>query len=269
MTSDPARVERLTCAAAFCMFDTKLRSSGNASIVWGLLNVLIGVANLAANHRWGTVSVVLGLALIMAGLYERSLRDPKVILISAATLAGLGLWDLALVVFAAMDKGKLVLGGRTIFWAIAQLWGAFTTWKTYSTYTMLHEKSDSLIVQQVREYIDELKKAKPDQSIDLIEFEVNAGFVEGRKRYRMKPIEDLYLVARYKAQLGSLQLEEVDFVPRAQVTLTPEGEKWMSKKINASVQMGPLSLSKVSVTPEMAARLNPAARVVLPSAIQA
>jgi len=85
----------------------------------------------------------------------------------------------------------------------------------------------------------------------------------------VKPIEDLYLVARYKAQLSSLQLEELDFVPRAQVTLTPEGEKWISKKINASVQMGPLSLSKVSVTLEMAARLNPAARVVLPSAIQA
>src|SRR3989442_13156182 len=96
--------------------------------------------------------------------------------------------------------------------------------------------------------IDELKKAKPEQSVDLIEFEANVGFVEGRKRYRLKPIEDLYLVARYKAQFRSFQLEEVDFVARNEVTLTPEGEKWMSKKINARVQLGTVKLQKERIT---------------------
>jgi len=86
--------------------------------------------------------------------------------------------------------------------------------------------------------------------------------VGGKKRYRLKPVEDLYLAARYKAQLGSLQLEEVTFVPRGAVTLTPAGEKWMSKKMNARVQLGPLSLDKVSITPEMAVRINPAARAI-------
>jgi hypothetical protein len=67
---------------------------------------------------------------------------------------------------------------------------------------------------------------------------------------------------RYKSQLGSLQLEEVGFVPRSEVTLTLEGEKWMSKKIKASVQLGPLKLDKVSITPDMALRINPAARLI-------
>jgi len=262
MASDPQRVERLALAGAFCLFDKKLRSSGNSSIVWGVLNLLIGVAVVAANNVWGAVSVLLGLALIGAGVYERKVRDPKVIIISAATLAGLALWNFALIGLAAMGKVQLALGGRTLYWAIAQAWGAYVTWKTYSTYKTLQEKSDPLTVQQVREYIDELKKAKPGQSVDLVEFEVNAGFVQGTKRYRLKPIDDLYLAARYKAQFGSLQLEDVTFVPRSEVMLTLEGEKWMSKKIKASVQLGPLKLDKVIITPDMASRINPAAQLI-------
>jgi hypothetical protein len=261
MPSDPQRIEQLTVAGSFCLFDKKLRSSGNSSIVWGVLNLLIGGAVLAANNIWGAVSVLLGLSLIAAGVYERRVRDPKVIIISAATLAGLALWNFTLIGLAAMGKVHLALGGRTFYWAIAQAWGAYVTWKTYSTYETLLEKSDPLTVQQVREYIDELNKAKPEQSVDLVQFEVNAGFVQGTKRYRLKPVENLYLAARYKSQFGSLQLEEVGFVPRNEVTLTPEGEKWMSKKMKASVQLGPLKLDKVIISPDMASRINPAARV--------
>src|ERR1700732_4199783 len=87
MPSNPQRIEQLTVAGSFCLCDKKLRSSGNSSIVWGVLNLLIGGAVLAANNIWGAVSVLLGLALIAAGVYERRVRDPKVIIISAATLA--------------------------------------------------------------------------------------------------------------------------------------------------------------------------------------
>jgi hypothetical protein len=262
MQSDPQRVERLGVAGSFCLFDKKLRASGNSSIVWGLLNLFFGAAMLAANNKWGAVSLLLGLALMVAGVYERTMRDPKVIILSAATLAGLALLDFTLVALAAMDKEELALGGRTIFWGMAQAWGAYATWKTYSTYKMLRETSDPVTVEQVRGYIDELNKAKPEQSVDLVEFEANAGFVQGNMRYRLKPIEDLYLVARYKKQLGSSKLEEVNFIPRAEVTLTPEGGKWMSKKIKASVQLGPLKLDQVIIRPEMAERINPAARMM-------
>jgi hypothetical protein len=262
MASDPQRVEQLAVAGSFCLFDKKLRSSGNSSIVWGALNLLIGGAVLACNNSLGVVSLLLGLALVVAGVYERRVRDPKVIILSAATLAGLALWNFALIGLAAMGKVHLALGGRTLFWAIAQAYGACVTWKTYSTYKMLREKSDPLTVQPVREYIDELRNSKPEQSVDLVQFDVNSGFVQGTKQYRLKPIEDLYLAARYKSQFGSLQLEEVGFVPRNEVMLTPEGEKWMSKKIKATVQLGPLKLDKVTITPEMAARISPAARLM-------
>jgi hypothetical protein len=111
--------------------------------------------------------VFLGLALVAAGLYERTVRDPKVIIISAATLAVLAAWHFALLGLAAMGKVHLIASGRTLFWAIAQAWGAYATWKTYSTYKMLLEKSDPIMVQQVRLYVDELKNSKPDQSLDF------------------------------------------------------------------------------------------------------
>ena len=85
--------------------------------------------------------------MVAAGLYEKTVRDPKVIIMSAATLAFLALWEFALIGLAAAGKVHLVMGGRTLFWAIAQAWGALATWKTYSTYKMLHEQSDPTTVQ--------------------------------------------------------------------------------------------------------------------------
>ena len=42
----------------------------------------------------------------------------------------MGLYAGGLVGLAAMRKVELALGGRTLFWAIAQAWGAYATWKT-------------------------------------------------------------------------------------------------------------------------------------------
>jgi hypothetical protein len=262
MATDSERVKKLSVAGAFCLFDKKLSSSGNASIVWGALNALIGAIILNAHNRWGFVSLLLGLGLIAAGLYERKVRDPQVIIISAATLGGLALWEFALIGLAAAGKAHLALGGRTLYWGIAQGWGSYTTWKTYHTYKALRETSDPATVEEVRGYIDELRKARPKESLDLIEFEMNAGFGQARKVFRLKPTDDLYLIAEYKAQFRSLQLQGVSFVARNEVLLTPLGEKWMSKKIKATVQLGPLSLGKITITPEMAMRINPAARAV-------
>jgi hypothetical protein len=257
MAADPQRLEQLNVAGAFCLFDNKLRSSGKGSIIWGALNLLIGGVLVARNEDLGFVSVVLGLALIIAGIYERRVRDPKVIIVSAVTLAVLAIWNFTLIGLAAMGRVELALGGRTLFWAIAQTFGAYATWKTYSTYKMLLEKADPLTLQQVREYIEELNRAKAEH-LDLIQFEVNAGFTEGTKRYRLKPMENLYLVARYKSQLGSLKLEDVSFAPRSDVTVIVEGEKWMSKKMKATAQLGSQKLDKVSITPDMVSRINPA-----------
>jgi hypothetical protein len=262
MAMDAERLKRLSLAAQFCLFDKKLSSSGTSSIVWGALNVLIGTAILVANDTWGAVSLCLGVALIAAGIYEKKVRDPKVIIISAATLIGLALWNFALIGLAAIGKAELALGSRTLYWGIAQAWGAYSTWKTYSTYKMLRETSDPLTVDQVRGYVEELQKAKPEQTMDVVEFEANAGFVEGQKCYRLKPFDDLYIAAQYKAVLRSLKLEQLIFVPRTEVSLTQEGEKWMSKKMKATVQLGSLKLEKVSITPEMAARINPTARAI-------
>jgi len=71
--NSPERRKRLQIAGVFCVFDKKLRSRGTSSILWG------------------------------------TVRDPKVILISAGTLAVLALWNLALIVLAAIGKTGLAL----------------------------------------------------------------------------------------------------------------------------------------------------------------
>lgn len=262
MASSSERLKQLQIAGAFCVFDKKLRSSGTASIVWGAINLLIGVLAVFRNTGWGSVSLILGFGLVIAGIYERTVRDPKVILISAGTLAALALWHFALIVLAATGKVDLALGGRTLYWGIAQAAGAFATWKTYSTYKALRDDSDPLTVEQVRGYLEELKKAKPSESVHVIEFDVNAGFLQATRRYRLLPVEDQFLAAMYKVELGTVGLEGVTFVPRNAVTLCAERGKWTSKKVKASVQLGPLTLQRVSIAPEMVLRMNPGAQTV-------
>jgi hypothetical protein len=261
MEADPARMKQLAIAGSFCLFDKKLRSSGNGSIIWGLLNLAIGGLALAAHNNWGWVSALLGLGLVMAGVYERTVRDPKVIVASAATLGILALWNFTLIALAAMGHARLAIGGRTLYWAIAQAWGAFATWKTYNTYKELRDGADARTVEQVRGYIDELKDTKPGQSLELIEFDTNAGFVRGTERYRLKPIEDMYMAARYRVQIGRMHLQDIVFVPRNEVTLVPEGTKWMSKRMKASVQLGATTVNRVTIAKDMALRMNPSATV--------
>ena len=184
------------------------------------------------------------------------------ILISAGTLAALALWHFALIGLAAMRKTDMALGARTFYWGIAQAAGAYATWKTYRTYQALRDESDPLTVEQVKGYLEELQKAKPSESVHVIEFEVNAGFLQATRRYRLLPVEDQFLAARFKVELGTLGLEDVIFVPSDAVTRSVEGGKWTSRKVKASVHLGALTLHKASITPEMALRINPAAQTV-------
>lgn len=125
MPNDPQRAKRLGMAASFCLFDKRLTSSGNGSIIWGLLNLGLGSLILVGHNTWGLVSLLLGFALVASGVYERKVRDPKVIIVSAATLALLALWNFTLIALAATGHTKLVLGGKTLYWALAQGWGCF------------------------------------------------------------------------------------------------------------------------------------------------
>src|SRR5262250_401924 len=127
--SDSQRIGKLTAAAGLCIFDRRLRSSGRGSVIWGLLNLVLGSALIAGNDLWGAVSLLFGLVLIAAGIYQMRVREPKVIIVSASTLAILAVWDFTLIALASMGRVQLALGGRTLFWALAQGWGAYATWK--------------------------------------------------------------------------------------------------------------------------------------------
>src|SRR5262249_31328177 len=58
-------------------FDKKLRSSGTSNILWGTINLLIGTLAISQSTIWRSVSLTLGLGLLVAGLYVRTVRDPK------------------------------------------------------------------------------------------------------------------------------------------------------------------------------------------------
>jgi len=135
--NSPERRKRLQIAGAFCVFDKKLRSRGTSSILWG------------------------------------TVRDPKVILISAGTLAVLALWNLALIVLAAIGKTGLAL------WKQNSLLGNCPGRSSARYVEDLQPVQSSarrvgpLTVEQVRDTWKSSKKAKPKGSVHMIEFDVN------------------------------------------------------------------------------------------------
>ena len=44
------------------------------------------------------------------------------------------------------------------------------------------------------------------------------------------------------------------------MTLIPVSGDWSDKKIRASIQLGPRKVKSVTITPDMALRINPSAR---------
>lgn len=144
-TTGSSRIEKLNVAAALHQFDKSLNRSAWESLGWGAFSALIGWAQLARNARFGWVNLIFGGLLMVVGLYEKRVREARVIKVSAATLAFLGLWNLTGFIMAIMEQSRVV--GHA--WVAAlQLFGAWTTYKSYSQYAALLANSDPATNQE-------------------------------------------------------------------------------------------------------------------------
>jgi hypothetical protein len=251
-----SRFRALNRAAEFTTFDKSLTSSGRSSIFWGAINLVLAAVLLSSGNRFGVVDAALGTLLVASGIYEMKVRDARVIKISALTLAFLAVWNLGGIALAFATNSRVVFGAHSIWWGIAQAYGAVNTWRSYSAYEALKREADEYLCGRIRESAEHLRSCAPKQTVDVVEFKLTAGFGENEKWVRMMPFEDAVLVGEYTSTFNRLKLLGLGCTSADVVQVEPVGEKWMSKKLKARIRLGDRVIDKAEIDPEMLSRLE-------------
>jgi hypothetical protein len=243
-----SRIDRLNVAAALHQFEKALNRSAWGSMAWGAFSILIGAFLVSKNPRVGWINLVAGGLLMVEGLYEKRVREPQVIKVSAATLGLLGLWNLAGFVMAMTAHSRFA-GHPWI--AVAQLIGAWNTYASYSRYAALVAASDPGTKMELQTMLDQLLAADPATTPEMVEF-TSHKFGKNDIRWRARRVDDLLLFRGNEVVLGRKNSKvECFFVPRQEVKLELTGEKGLSRKQKATITAGNVQF-KTTIAPEVA-----------------
>jgi hypothetical protein len=245
------RLDKLNVAAALHGFDKALNRSAWGSLGWGMFSALIGAILLYSTSHFGWVNIVIGLLLVVEGIYEKRVREPKVIKISAATLGLLGLWNLGGFILAVMASSRVV-GHPWV--GVLQLIGAWNTYKGYATYAALLSASDPGTNAEFEALFAQVTTVDPSSAPDVVEF-TSAKFGSNDVRWRVRLVDGLMFFLGNEVVFGRKKSQPTCFfIPRQQVRLEIMGEKMFGSKQKAVVTAGGLQL-KATIAPEMAQKL--------------
>ena len=246
------RFERLNVAAALRGFDQALVRDAKVTIGWGLFAMIIGAIFLATG-RFGWINLIFGLALVTQGIYEMKVREPRVIIVAAATLGLLAIWNMASLVAAAFLHTRL--GGHPIA-GILQAVGAWTTYGSYSLYAALLAKSDPGTKQELVALMEHIKTVDPCLAHDVAQFEVR-NFIDPLQVWRIKSFDGLLLFVKSEEVLGVTKFATECFLAQKQnVRLEIIGEKMFGERQKAVIYAGAHELKNVVITPGMAQKLQ-------------
>ncbi|HEX2330866.1 MAG TPA: hypothetical protein VHN74_19235 [Candidatus Angelobacter sp.] len=245
-----SRIDKLNVAASLHQFDRALNRSAWESLGWGAFSAVIGLVLLSTTAHFGWVNLAFGVLLIAEGLYEKKVREPKVILVSAATLGVLGLWNLYGFVMNIVSNSGVV--GHPVV-AILQLVGAWNTYAGYSKYAALVAAADPATNMEFATMLDQLRTADPATAPDMVEFTAQKfGKNNVRWRARRMATDDLIFFVGNEVVLGRKQSTPTClFVPRQQVKIEILGEKMFGRNQKATITAAAQQW-KASIAPEMA-----------------
>ena len=250
--SGTSRLDKLNVAAALHGFDKSLQRSAWGSLGWGAFSLVIGTF-LLQGSRFGWINVGFGLLLIVEGIYELRVREPRVIKVAAATLGILGLWNLSVVILALI-AGSKVAGGHPLV-ALLQLFGAWTTYQSHAVYAGLLAASDPGANEEFKLLLDQLKNADPATDPDVVEF-TSSKFGDKDVRWRIRSMPGFMFLMGNEVLLGRKQQSQphCSFVLPADLKVEITGGKLFGNKQKAIVTAADTQL-KVTIAPEMAAKL--------------
>jgi hypothetical protein len=247
-----SRLERLNFAAVLHGFDRALERSAKGSIGWGLF--CMGIGGLVfARGGFGWINLIFGVLLVAEGLYEMKVREPQVIMVAAATLGILAVWNLG--GLAAAYYLHVRFGGHV--WAgVVQAFGAWTTYHSYAVYAALLKQSDPGSKQELEAMLQQTKAADPDLSPDVAQFNVK-NLTDPLQIWKVKLFDGLLLFVQSQEVLSVVKFATYCFVAeKHEVRLDILGEKMFGEDRKAIIHIGSEKIKNVVISPGMVQKLQ-------------
>lgn len=183
----PSSPQSVRKATEFVVARNTIRIGGIGSTVFGVLALFLGVIPPAD-------PILLGLGAVLAGtgLWNLTNPGPISLALSAASLAMVGLYNVVggFVEAAQGVKpfvGWQVLGVWQLIWSVQE----FRRYRRFSA--VLSEEPSPEVAQEAKRMVDELRRAKPKTSPDVLEF-VAGGWQPVLIRVRLMPTGALCLI---------------------------------------------------------------------------
>lgn len=229
-----------------------LRKLGIGGIVFGAINLLVGVPLVAVNPI-NLILVLIGFLLLVDGICNVVYPTAEGILVDGADFVLVGLWNLAVTVINGMaaavpDVHWAVIGVFQLGWAVYR----------FASYPRFHrafrERPDPDDVRLMDDLVRKLLKADPKKSPDVITFRAKSflkeqnwkGQLSGGAALFAEPVGHEVLVAR-----------------KEDVTVTVRGKVLLGKTLKASIRVkdrtldgliGPNSVAKYTAWKEAGER---------------
>jgi hypothetical protein len=219
--------EQLQRIAEFHQERARLRMLAYGSIVWGLINLALGIIALQ-NHPINLVLVLVGLLLLLEGIWFSIRPSPLGVLVDGLILLLIGLWDVFIVMLDVLAGGV-----PRVHWEILGL--IFLGIATYrlKTYPHIDQLFREPFVdedhQQVEELIHYITTSSPKQAHDLITFRTRADFRPERHwRAYLGPHYALFLDMVWKKALAA---------GRADVSIEERGKALLSSMLKVRIRI--------------------------------
>lgn len=252
MDKESEHLKSLNTAALVVTCRRYVHRAAFSSLLWGTLSC--GIAWLALGWNLHAIlSTIVGLFLIAEGI-TIFIVQRKVIamLFETFTLLALGIYDLVLFAIG-LHGGEFA--GTALFFGLGMTFGAIVDYSGYQTYKKASADADPQLIQSVQREIEDLVKAKLQDSPDIVELKIER---------RLKPLESWrigfrdgrVLTVHFSRDSFRWHAQEAFFLPRKDVRAEFPVEYRLEKHPRANVRLGEVHLEKASLDPSMYERLQ-------------
>jgi hypothetical protein len=217
----------------------KSRGMGVGSIVWGAINLFVGWLTFYGDiFSW--LLLLLGFSLIVEGTWICFKPSPKGFLVDGIFLLIIGVWNIVITINDFIVWSQLVgryyylstpsvafitIGVMQIFWSVFSI-------KRYQRFSKTpSQKPDPNVSSRVDEILESMKKAKPREVYDLIEF------TGANTNWKGRLFGDVAVLAGVSGWIWK-SVGDVAFVPWKDFQIVDKGRYRLSKFRSVQINMG-------------------------------
>lgn len=163
--------EELQRGADYYLVRSKLKGTAIASILFGALAVITGAMFISENPV-NLILLLVGAFLFIEGTWLISSPSPKGMFVDGIALWILGVWN---IVVTIVNISAGAAGGAWVFaLGIFQIYWGFKRFGQYRRFSGIYlRKPDKVILKQVEDTVKSLTKAKPSDSTNIIELQMD------------------------------------------------------------------------------------------------